>query len=309
MTTTRTRPGATAAATRRIAERRRQAAVWTAGIAALLAVGGTLAYLSTQDGGQSPSGGVVADGAPRVGGDLHTVTAVGDAIYVGGHESVALSRDRGETWGEVPSLTGADAMGWAVTEESILVGGHPGLFRSTDGGSTFTPLTDGSAVPDVHAVGAAGSTLYAASPQAGLLTSRDEGRSWAVVSPETGRSFMGTILVDPQDPDRLIAPDMATGLTQSTDGGLTWQPLGGPTGAMAATWNPVNVDEIVAVGMNGAGRSDDGGRTWQQLELPAATTAVTYSEDGGRLYAGVLDGDRAVLHVSTDDGDTGSTPS
>jgi photosystem II stability/assembly factor-like uncharacterized protein len=240
----------------------------------------------------------------RVGGDLHTVTTIGDALYVGGHEAVAVSRDSGNTWQQINSLNNADAMGWAVTKDAVLVGGHPGLYRSTDQGATFTPVTGAATVPDVHALGGAGTAVYLASPQAGLLTSTDGGQNWQVRNVQAGRSFMGTILVDPTNPNRLVVPDMTGGLTASTDGGRTFTPLGGPTGAMAAAWNPTNVKEIIAVGMNGAARSSDGGTSWQNIAVPEGTSAVTYAADGRTIYAGALQGEQARTYRSTDAGAT-----
>ena len=70
---------------------------------------------------------------------------------------------------------------------------------------------------------------------------------------------------------------MAGGLATSADGGATWSPRGGPSGAMAAAWNPTDTAEVVAVGMNGGALSRDGGSTWEEIPLPAGTSAVTYS--------------------------------
>lgn len=246
----------------------------------------------------------VSGGAAVVGGDLHTITTVGDALFVGGHAAAAVSRDSGKSWQPVPTLEGADAMGWAVTPDAVLAGGHPGLYRSTDRGATFTKVTGAGAVADVHALGGAGTTFYLASPQAGLLASTDSGRSWQTRNPSAGRSFMGTILVDPTDPARLIAPDMSAGLSVSRDGGRSWARLGGPDGAMAAAWNPSDTRQILAVGMSGGARSTDGGRTWAAVDLPRGVSAVTYSADGTAMYAAALDGQRARTFRSDDNGAT-----
>jgi hypothetical protein len=293
-----------AAAARR-AEQRRQWIRWGGGAAvAVLVVAAAVALLATRGEDAPGQGAAPTAAAPEVGGDLHTVTTVGDALYVGGHAAVAVSRDGGQQWQHVPSLKGADAMGWAVTSDAVLVGGHPGLYRSTDGGATFTRVTGGAAVPDVHALGGAGTTVYLGSPQAGLLASADGGRSWQVRNAQAGRSFMGTILVDPGNTDRLIAPDMAGGLTTSTDGGRTWKALGGPMGAMAAAWNPADIRQIFAVGMNGGARSTDGGATWQQVRLPRGTSAISYDQSGRTLYAAALEGQQARTHRSIDNGAT-----
>lgn len=275
------------------------------GVVAVLVVVGVLvaqAFRGNQ-ASQQPQG-VQTGSAPTVGGDLHTVAALEDALYVGGHAAAAVSTDDGRTWSDIPSLQGADAMGWAVTSDAILAGGHPGLFGSDDGGATFSKMPTPFA--DVHGLGGAGDTAYAASPESGLLVSTDGGANWEVRNAEVGRSFMGTILVDPADPARLIAPDMAGALAVSTDGGATWSALGGPSGAMAAAWNPSDTDEIIAVGMSGSARTTDGGATWEELGLPRGASAVSYAEDGSAIYAGVLSGVQAVTYVSTDGGSTWS---
>lgn len=113
---------------------------------------------------------------------------------------------------------------------------------------------------------------------------------------------MGTILVDPADPQRLIAPDMSAGVVASSDGGRSWTPLGGPEGAMAAAWDPTDVARIVVVGMTSSAVSTDGGQTWEPLPVPANTSAIAFSADGTTLYSSALDGDVAVASASTDGG-------
>lgn len=292
-----------AADARRI-ERRRQRTRWGGGTLAALAVGAVIALLAVRGDKDAPSSQAAGSTAPYVGGDLHTVTAIGDRLYVGGHDGVAVSTDGGKAWRAVPSLRGADAMGWAQTPAGLLAGGHPGLYRSTDGGATFTKTTGPAQVSDVHALGASGSTAYLASPLAGLLISGDGGASWQVRNPQVGKTFMGTLLVDPADAQHLIAPDMQNGLVTSVDGGRTWTVLGGPQGAMSVAWDPNNTERLVAVGMAGGAFSNDGGRTWTDVTLPAGTSAATFSPDGAILYAAGLDGSNARVRASADRGKT-----
>lgn len=287
------------------AEQRRRRLRWGAAAASLLLLlAGVVMFLVAGGADTRAEDTAAPQPTVSVGRDLHTVTTIGDALYVGGHDAVAVSRDGGSGWQQIRSLDDADAMGWAVRNDEVLVGGHPGLYRSTDSGATFTRVTGAAAVPDVHALGGTDTTVYLASPQAGLLTSADGGQTWQTRNAGAGRSFMGTILVDPKNPDRIVAPDMSGGLTASTDGGRTFTPLGGPTGAMAAAWNPTNVEQLVAVGMNGAARSEDGGTTWQDIAAPAGTSAVTYAADGRTVYAAALDGEQARTYRSTDAGAT-----
>lgn len=179
---------------------------WAVAAIAVLAVTASAVLLATLNSRRGAEQSTSTVTEPFVGGDLHTLTAVGSALYVGGHAAAAVSHDGGRHWARIPSLDGADSMGWAVTPDAILVGGHPGLFRSSDGGTTFARLGGGSAVRDVHALGGTGTTLYLSSPQSGLLASVDGGRSWQVRSRDTGRSFMGTILVSPDNPSKLLLP-------------------------------------------------------------------------------------------------------
>lgn len=294
------------AAKGRTKEYRRWVGVGAIAVAALaVAMGSVLIVAGGNDARVTKeSGSWNAGTAPVVGGDLHTVATIGDGLYVAGHAAAAVSRDGGQVWRAVPSLAGADVMGWAISPDVVLAGGHPGLFRSTDGGQTFAQVTGAAAVPDVHALGSAGATVYLASAEAGVLASLDAGRSWQVRNADAGRSFMGTLLVDPKNTNRVIAPDMADRLATSTDGGRTWATLGGPTGAMAAAWNPTDTREIIAVGKSTGARSTDGGATWQPLALPEGVTAVSYDATGQTLYAAALDGDRARTYRSLDDGAT-----
>ena len=237
-----------------------------------------------------------------VGGDLHTLTAVGDRLYVTGHEGAGVSMNGGESWLPIPSLANTDVMGWSTTSTALLVGGHPGLFRSTDGGATFTKITFYGDVSDVHSIGASGDTVYLASPQAGLLISTDGGKSWALRNAQVGQGFMGSMLVDPGNPQRVIAPDMQTGLVVSNDGGVTWTSMGGPMGAMSVAWNPIDREQMTAIGMGSAALSNDGGGTWKELSLPQGSSAVAYSADGQKLYVASLIGVNAQIFTSADEG-------
>lgn len=271
-------------------------------VVAAVALGAVVAFLALRGGGESESS------RPFVGGDLHSLVldpAEPSRLYAGGHDAVAVSGDGGRTWERVETLDGADAMGWAFLGERVLVGGHPGLWVSEDRGRTFELRNEGLPATDIHALGAGGGMVYAGSPEIGVFASYDEGRTWEVRTRDVGQAFMGTILVDPRDPERLVAPDMGAGAVESTDGGRTWRALGGVPGAMWVTWAPEDPNHLIVSGMGEAAESADGGRSWTPLEVPEGVQAVEMTPDEPRLlYAAAHEATTATVWVSRDGGAT-----
>lgn len=237
-------------------------------------------------------GNAAGDG-PRVGGDLHAVSELNDQLFAGGHTG-AGHRTIGGGWMQIVTLDDKDVMGWAQAGESLLAGGHGGLYRSLDNGSTFT-FVDNLPVADVHALGAVGERVYIGSPELGVVMSDDAGATFTPIS-DAHRDFMGTIWVDPTNPDVAVAPSMQAGVVKTTDGGATWTGLGSSSGSMAVAVD-ASGRRMVAIGMEGAESSDDGGGTWEPLELPKGTAAATYTSDG-ELVVAVLSGERAQLYTS-----------
>lgn len=281
---------------------------WTL-LAGLVVVGlGVAAVIALTRADTGPS----SPGRPFVGGDLHSLVmapATASRLYVGGHEGVAVSADGGRTWNQVESLEGADAMGWAFTDEGVLVGGHPGLFVSDDGGGTFRLDNEGLPATDIHALGSGAGVIYAASPQLGMFASTDGGASWEVRTDQIGQAFMGSILVDPGDPNHVVAPDMQAGAVESSDGGRSWSVLGGVQGAMWVSWDPADTDRIVVSGMGQAAQTRDAGGTWATMTVPDGTSIVEIdANDPDTLYAGVLEGTDAVVWISRDGGNTWTMP-
>ncbi len=243
-------------------------------------------YLTQQSSGSSGS-----SSGPFVGGDLHALGEVGDRLFVGGHGGAGY-RDPAGSWTQIDSLNDKDVMGWAESGDRALAGGHGGLYASADDGSTFEDAA-GLPVSDVHGLGASGGVVYVASPQAGIFVSADGGERFEQRSSE-GTNFMGTIWVDPADPDIAIAPSMQEGAVKSTDGGRTWAPLGSGMGSMSVAVDD-HGNSLFVVGMGDAQVSTDGGASWTSATIPEGTSAASYTADG-KLVVAALDGDRAELY-------------
>ena len=101
-------------------------------------------------------------------------------------------------------------------------GGNMGVIMSEDGGQSWTTLSDGVGGPvDFHVMEVSRTNpdvLYGA--HAGIIqTSRDAGRTWAIVGPAPARLI--DIATSARDADTLLAAT-ETGLLRSTDRGATW---------------------------------------------------------------------------------------
>jgi hypothetical protein len=237
--------------------------------------------------------GSAAEDGPRVGGDLHAVGEVGDRLFAAGHNGAGYRATSG-AWTQIDALDDKDVMAWTQAGASLLAGGHGGLYRSLDNGSTFDVVRD-LPVSDVHAVGAVGERVYVASPELGVVVSDDGGTTFESAS-AAGLDFMGTIWVDPSNPDVAVAPSMQSGVVKTTDGGATWASMGTSSGSMAAAVD-ASGQRMVTIGMDGSESSNDSGATWTLLEVPAGASAATYTS-GGELVVAVLSGERAQLYTS-----------
>ncbi len=179
-----------------------------------------------------------------------------------------------------------------------------GLYKSSDGGDTwqFVGLENTDAIarilvdpsnPQRVFVAAVGA-YYAPSPERGVYRSDDGGQTWGdpvlFVSDSTGAI---DLVMHPTDPSILYAAmwervrglqtshfaGPTSGLYKSTDGGDTWQRLGGglpdpatqPVGRIGLAISETNPDVLYALYTDGffyvgLYRSDDGGQTWRDAD-------------------------------------------
>ena len=240
--------------------------------------------------------------ATFVGDDLHTLTYTKAGLFVTGHQSGSVSKDGGLTWKVVPSFKNVDVMAWATTGNGYLAGGHNGLFRSINNGKSFTRFNFFGKVSDVHALGAAGKYVYMGSPQVGFLRSIDNGKVWKVVNQKFGQGFMGSMLVDPANPLRIIASDMDNGLVISTDGGKRWSRFAGLNGVMSVDWNRKNPKEIVVLGMEAGALTKDNGKTWSTFSVPKGASAIAFSPTGDKISIALLRSAKAEIVSSVNGG-------
>ncbi len=149
------------------------------------------------------------------------------------------------------------------TDGSLIAGGHPdlrldefraddkppflGLARSTDGGESWQVMgLLGEA--DFHALVPRDGGLYAAGG-GGRIWHLDGEGNWT----ELGEVLARDLAIDPEDPDRQIAPDYDGGVFVSTDGANTWEPIADAPSLTEIEWP----EPGVILGM------DDQGTVWE----------------------------------------------
>lgn len=206
-----------------------------------------------------------------------------------------------------------------------------GVWKTTNGGVTWNPIFDAvketatvgsvEVAPSNHNVVYAGTgEVSIMNPGYGLYKSVDAGHTWQRIGLEDAR-LIPSLLVDPKDPDLVLAgavgdpgkesPDR--GVYRSTDGGHTWKKtlfVGNTVGVTHLSWafdNPsVVFAETIRAGSRFGGftpgakppepetmvyKSADEGQTWTKLDgkgLPKLTgricVAVAQGTNSQRLY-------------------------
>jgi len=221
------------------------------------------------------------------------VNPADSALYIATHTGLFRMEegsDRSERVGDVRQ----DTMGFTVLGPDHFLGsGHPdlredlppllGLIESRDAGHSWESISLlGEA--DFHALRASGSLIHGYDASGGrIMLSGDGGRSWTT---RRAPGPLADVLVDPDDPDHLVAAGEA-GLVESADGGRRWRPLDAPTGLLA--W-PTR-DALYVVSFDGRVLlSRDRGGSWSAVGVVAGEPAALTATDARTLIVALHDG-------------------
>jgi photosystem II stability/assembly factor-like uncharacterized protein len=231
-------------------------------------VGGHASAVVSTDGGRTLQ---QVNGLQNVDAMNWLSSSDGKEQFVAGHYGVRLSRDNGSSWGDLTAnLPKADVHAAGMDPATpthlwaYVVG--MGVYASVDAGSSWS-LAGGQTLflmgPII--VTAGGKDLLATDMQAGVVRSRDGGRTWSPTAPDVLAFWM---TVDPADPNHLLAVGRL--LYETKDGGSSWAPAATlPDGVRAvaiapgatSTWFAgrwANQDASVLV-------STDHGQHWQAV--------------------------------------------
>lgn len=190
---------------------------------------------------------------------------------------------------------------WVGTGEGNPRNSHnsgEGIYKSLDGGKTWKRMGLESTKtihriiihrdnPDIVFAAAMGS-IWGPNPERGVYKTTDGGKTWKLVLSVNDRSGCADLVVDPANPNKLVAAmweygrqpwtfnsgGPGSGIYVSHDGGETWEkrtekdglPKGdlGRVGLAFATNKPNIVYAIVEAEENALYRSDDAGFTWRK---------------------------------------------
>lgn len=202
--------------------------------------------------------------------DLMGWAFTGDHVYVSGHPGIRVgddvASDRFRTHNDGLPDTDVHALG---TDGDVLYGASPavGVFASRDGATRWQVLTEeaghgffGRILVDANDT----QRLVAADARAGVVESRDGGRSWTQLG---GTPPMVWVSWRPGSPDHIVAssPDLTL---ETRDGGATWEEANRPEGASLVELDPhdeqrryagVHEDDAVTIHV-----SLDDGASWQR---------------------------------------------
>jgi hypothetical protein len=241
-------------------------------------------------------------------------------IYICGEGSVGLaeSKDDGQTWTALPSLTGQGS--WAVRivadpfHQGTLYAGGYGLYRSTDAGSTWTPVGPGYATSYSAALAADPNkpALYAGAWPSGILSSTDNFNTFTTLTPQLPEvnqilvAGANVFAVPMQTTDVFVAKLDTNGHIVYTtyfggSGSDTASAMAvGKDGSVYVTGGTISLDFPVTPGSyTGGGQASyvfklnpNGSLAWSTLFAAAATTvnAIAVDDEGDPYLAGYTTG-------------------
>ena len=171
-----------------------------------------------------------------------------------------------------------------------------GVWKTVDGGQVWTCVSDSVRLTSIGAVAVAPSrpdTVYAGAAgfdgTAGLYRSTDAGGHWDRVALE-GHA-VASVVIDPHNPEVVLAAAGDTGVMRTADGGKTWTSVL-PDSKIGAVWLVLDPDDAKNVyagtrpaGAGGRGGGGfGGGRGAAPVTTPATDSQIWRSSDEGLTW-------------------------
>jgi len=166
-----------------------------------------------------------------------------------------------------------------------------GVWKTVDGGQVWTCVSDSVRLTGIGAVAAAPSqpdTVYvgATGAAAGLYKTTDGGGHWDLVALK-GHGVT-SIVIDPRNPNLVMAAAGDTGIMRTADGGKTWKSMlpDAQTGAVWLVLDPDNPNNAYAGTRSASGGrgGGGGGRGAAPVTTPARDSQIYRSTDEGATW-------------------------
>ena len=189
------------------------------------------------------------------------------------------------TFLEVDVLDDGDIVGSGHPDNAKPLPPYLGFMRSTDGGRNWKVVSRlGEA--DLHQIRRIHDRLYAFDAVLGaILISFDDGKTWE--ERFTPRQLVLDFVVDPEDPDHLIASTEEQ-IYRSEDGGEKWRPSAQGSAPRLDWPEP---DALMRADKDGLFQvSPDGGQTWEKRGRIDGEPYKVRAVDGDRAYVALSDG-------------------
>ena len=171
--------------------------VWFADPSHGLAVGAYALILETHDGGKSWERRTIGEEDPH----FYAITEGHDgSLYLAGEFGALFrSRDRGKTWGALPSPYEGPFFGiLGLNDGALLVFGLRGtLYRSEDGGLTWRPGKTGTTASLMSGVQLTDGTIVIVGLSGTILVSKDGGDSFMSASRNDRKGIVAVVEVEP----------------------------------------------------------------------------------------------------------------
>jgi photosystem II stability/assembly factor-like uncharacterized protein len=254
-----------------------------------------------------------SSGSAAFGTNPNTIyLGTGDPFDPGVGGFVYKSTDGGEKWGPGIKLDAATVildvkLDTSVSPEVVLVGTNAGLFRSTDAGATYSVVISGGVHWSLQRTSAGWLDAYTVGGNARMARAVTSTGAWAVDLTAGGIAPAGRVTLGAGAPgDAVVYAFAATAgsaaqkdLYRSTDGGLTFVPLGLPGKTPANPYEYQTDMDIMAGqafynhmvlvdpsdaerntvyigGQFSAAKSTDGGNTWRVVSAWLAQNGLPY---------------------------------
>ena len=189
-----------------------------------------------------------------------------------GFEGIFKTLDGGASWVQVGAEY-ADVLAVDPADPNrVYAGTSSGVDRSEDGGVTWTPTPLPDEGVDAIAIDPVDSRIVYTSTAAGLFRSEDEAHSWKRIVPGNIYGAIWALALDPSHSGILYAGLWEKGLSKSTDGGESWNPIGDDRfRSERLIWiavSPVDSDLLWAATTDHVWKSVNGGLTFTTVLTP-----------------------------------------